>query len=132
MGATPELRSPQTSPRGLPRASDIPRCCRRYAVRPGAAGSREDAARMIDALRYLEERLERWTVARLEAAALSDSGPPRETVVPLALLVRHFASWLDAHPERTNEPVDWLIVEALEDCLPALRPHPPGAPLREA
>lgn len=89
--------------------------CRCLAARTATPADHDP--QLLASLRYLNESLQAWRRARLEAAAggagacpLRDATPP-----PLGELARGFASWLDRHPERANEPVAWQLREALAE-----------------
>jgi len=81
------------------------------AAEPSAA-ARSGAAE-VDRLRRLAAGITTWRCARLTAHSL---GPvlPAPPAVPLGEFSRAFARWLAAHPQRANEPVEWLVPDALD------------------
>lgn len=116
MAAVPAPYVPARTPEPMPHRKDVMGGCRDYA----APGQGEDAARMVASLRYLKSCLDAWTLARVEMAAGLGRGPstagnPVPDGMPLGPFVRRFSAWLEAHPERTGEPMDWLIRQVLMD-----------------
>jgi len=82
----------------------------RADVAPAPARRSGDAE--LEHLRRLAAGITAWRCARLTAHsrdARSTEPPP----VPLGAFSRWFAVWLDANPERANEPVEWLVPDAL-------------------
>jgi hypothetical protein len=86
----------------LPAAPELP-----APSRPPRSGDAE-----LEHLRRLAAGITAWRCARL-AAHSHDAATAAPPSVPLGAFSRHFAVWLDAHPERANEPLEWLVPEAL-------------------
>lgn len=76
-------------------------------ARPPRSGDAE-----LEHLRRLAAGITAWRCARLTGHS-RDAAAPAPPTVPLGAFARHFAAWLDAHPERANEPLEWLVPEAL-------------------
>jgi len=71
---------------------------------------------MLGILRWLESRLELHRIARLDAAAAG--APALSPPFSLGTFARHVAAWLSEHPERANEPLEWLVQGLLDHMTP--------------
>lgn len=100
-------------PRPLPRAAadpvhgDLAADCRAYA-----AGDPVDCGSLLASLNALQAALTDWHCATLLDHARDPdlAAPPH---VPVGDVVRRCAAWLEAHPERANEPPDWMLQTVL-------------------
>lgn len=85
------------------------------APAPSPAARSGDAE--LDQLRRLAAGITAWRCARLTAHSY-DRLIPQPPPVALGAFSRTFAAWLDAHPQRANEPVEWLVPDALTALFP--------------
>lgn len=93
-----------------PAPPDVIRCCRDFAADLTPVGGDPE---LLASLQWLEACLETWRRATLEQTSRSSAAPPRR--LPCGEVARAFAVWLDDHPERANEPAEWLVRAALAE-----------------
>ncbi len=104
-----------------PVPSDLGSDCRAYA-----AGNPVDCGSLLASLNALQAALTDWRCATL----LAHARDPRRTVpphLPVGEVVRRCAAWLEAHPERTNEPSDWMLQAVLDGLEQAQSSSPTSA-----
>jgi len=101
MAAVPALQGHW--PSAAPRDDTVP------APSPVARSGATD----VEHLRRLAAGITAWRCAHLTAHSHDRLIPPPPPV-PLGAFSRTFAAWLDAHPQRANEPVEWLVPHALD------------------
>ena len=81
---------------------------------PAPARPPRSGAADLHHLRRLAAGITAWRCARLTAHS-RDAGLTAPPQVPLGAFSIWFAVWLDANPQRANEPVEWLVPDALTD-----------------
>ena len=109
MAAMPRPRSRAATD---PVPDDLAADCRAYA-----AGAPVDGGSLLASLNALQAALTDWRCATLLAHARNPelAAPP---CVPVGEVVRRCAAWLAAHPERANEPPDWMLQTVLAGLAP--------------
>lgn len=121
MAAMP-LTPPQPQLDADPVPGGLAADCRAYT-----AGDPVDCGSLLASLNALQAALIDWRRATLLAHA-RDPNHPAPPHLPVGEVVRRCAAWLEAHPERANEPPDWM----LQDVLPGpKRVQAPSLPISD-